>query len=493
MDKPVKDAPAGAFRAPPLSEGEKNVIIGGVLLSMLLAALDQTIVAPAMPTIAGALGDAEYLPWIVTAYLLTATAIAPLYGKLSDIYGRRLTIYAALLIFLAGSVIAALSSNMFVLIIARAVQGLGGGGLFTLAQTVIGDLVPPLERARYAAWISGTWAVASIAGPLLGGTFAEHLHWSLIFWINIPLGVLAMIIINAPLKKLPIVARQHRIDAYGATLLVAATSLLLLALNWGGSRFPWLSGQILGLLAISVVFWVLFARCLLTAVEPLVSLEVLSNRIVLAGTLGLFMLQAANVGLAVYLPVYLQSWLGLTASESGTALLGLLLGTVAGASISGRIIPRFIHYKRIAIVGVALATACLFVFGLLADRTSLVLVEVLTTGAGFGAGMLYPVGTVSVQNAVDRAHLGVATGVMTFLRTLGGALGVAALGAIALGYGLPLGHEGASAVRVADTAPFAAIFLGAAALMFACLVAIWLMPEKALRGRDPETPPVVVE
>ena len=179
------------FAPPPLTEREKNVIIGGVLLSMLLAALDQTIVAPAMPTIAGALGHAEYLPWIVTGYLLTATAMAPLYGKISDIYGRRPTIYAAMLIFLAGSLVSAMAPNMLVLIIGRAVQGLGGGGLFTLTQTVIGDLVPPFERARYAAWISGTWAVASIAGPLLGGTFAEHLHWSLIFWINIPLGILA--------------------------------------------------------------------------------------------------------------------------------------------------------------------------------------------------------------------------------------------------------------------------------------------------------------
>ncbi|TIM03763.1 MAG: MFS transporter, partial [Mesorhizobium sp.] len=171
-------------------------IIGGVLLSMLLAALDQTIVAPAMPTIGHALGNAHYLPWIVTGYLLTATAVAPLYGKISDVYGRRPTVYAAILIFLAGSLVSAMAPNMFVLVVGRAIQGAGGGGLFALTQTVVGDLVPPRERARYAAWFSGTWAVASVAGPLLGGTFAEHLHWSLIFWINIPLGVLAMAIIN---------------------------------------------------------------------------------------------------------------------------------------------------------------------------------------------------------------------------------------------------------------------------------------------------------
>ncbi|MBZ9917625.1 MFS transporter, partial [Mesorhizobium sp. BR1-1-7] len=273
MDQAV-DNQAVAAASAPLTESEKNAIIGGVLLSMLLAALDQTIVAPAMPTIARALGHAEYLPWIVTGYLLTATAMAPLYGKISDVYGRRPTVYGAILIFLAGSLVSAMAPNMFVLVIGRAIQGAGGGGLFALAQTVIGDLVPPRERARYAAWISGTWAVASIAGPLLGGTFAEHLHWSLIFWINIPLGILAMAIINKPLRKLPVAARRHRIDGLGALLLVAATALLLLALNWGGSEYPWLSTEILGLVASSLVLWGAFALRLLRATEPLISLEV---------------------------------------------------------------------------------------------------------------------------------------------------------------------------------------------------------------------------
>ncbi|RWG35546.1 MAG: MFS transporter, partial [Mesorhizobium sp.] len=421
--------------SPSISESEKNAIIGGVLLSMLLAALDQTIVSPALPTIARALGHAEYLPWIVTGYLLTATAMAPLYGKISDVYGRRPVIYAAILIFLLGSLVSALAPNMLVLVIGRAIQGAGGGGLFALTQTVIGDLVPPRERARYAAWISGTWAVASVAGPLLGGVFAEHLHWSLIFWINLPIGFLAMAIINNPLKKLPIAAKHHRIDGLGAVLLVIATALLLLALNWGGSTYPWFSPEILGLVACSAAFWALFALRLLRASEPLISLEVLGNRIVLAGTLSMFLLQAANIGASVYLPVYLQSVVGLSVSESGIAMLGLLLGTVAGATFSGRMIPRFVHYKRIAMVGVSLAIACIGVLSAIATHASLLEVEILTTLIGLGSGTTFPVSTVSVQNAVDRAHLGVATGVLTFLRTLGGALGVALLGAVALGYG----------------------------------------------------------
>lgn len=493
MDKAVGQGTVEGFRAPPIPEKEKNAIIGGVLLSMLLAALDQTIVAPAMPTIAGTLGHAEYVPWIVTGYLLTATALAPLYGKISDIYGRRPTIYAAILIFLAGSVVAALAPNMLTLILGRAIQGMGGGGLFALAQTVIGDLVPPRERARYAAWISGTWAVASIAGPLLGGTFAEHLHWSLIFWINIPLGLLAMAIINNPLKKLPIAARQHSIDALGAVLLILATALLLLALNWGGSAYAWASREILGLVAASAVIWAAFALRLMRAAEPLISLEVLGNPIVLAGTISMFMLQAANVGLAVYLPVYLQSVIGLDASASGIAMLGLLLGTVAGATFSGRTIPRFVHYKRIAMVGALFSVVCLVLFALVAASASLLVVELLTIGIGLGAGTTFPVCTVSVQNAVDKAHLGVATGVLTFLRSLGSALGVAMLGAVALGYGLPLGGE---ALRVGEHVttgePFAMIYLVCAVTMMLAFVGLWLMPEKALRGHAPD-PAVLAE
>ncbi|BCG94885.1 MDR family MFS transporter [Mesorhizobium sp. 131-2-1] len=493
MDQAV-DKPATISATSPLTESEKNAIIGGVLLSMLLAALDQTIVAPAMPTMARLLGHAEYLPWIVTAYLLTATAMAPLYGKISDVYGRRPTLYAAILIFLAGSLVSAMAPSMLVLIVGRAIQGAGGGGLFALAQTVIGDLVPPRERARYAAWIAGTWAVASIAGPLLGGTFAEHLHWSLIFWINLPLGLLAMAIINKPLKKLPIAAKHHRIDGLGAVLLIVATALLLLALNWGGSAYPWLSREILGLLACSAVIWAAFALRLMRAAEPLISLEVLSNPIVLAGTLSLFLLQAANIGLAVYLPVYLQSIVGLSASESGMALLGLMLGTVAGATFSGRTIPRFVHYKRIAMIGVSFAIVCLGVLSLVAGHASLLVVEILTTCIGLGSGTTFPVATVSVQNAVDQAHLGVATGVLTFLRSLGSALGVAILGAVALGYGLPLAGEGAhSAGAAASAEAFTMIFLVAAVILLMALAALGLMPEKALRGHPETATPVLAE
>ena len=475
---------------PELSDRDRAVTMIGILTAMLLAALDQSIVTPAMPTIGGDLGDPQYLPWIVTAYLLTATAVAPLYGKISDIYGRRNTLYAALGLFLLGSVAAALSPNIFVLIGARAVQGLGGGGLFALSQILIGDMLPPRERGKYAAWISGMWAVAGIAGPLLGGTLAEY-YWPLIFWLNLPLGLIAMLVINQPLKKLAVQTRAHRLDLWGSALLVLATAALLLMLNWAGSTYAWTSPQILGLGALSVLFWIGFGVRLTRAAEPLVSLDVLSNRIVLLGCLAMFLISACNVGLAVYLPVYAQAYLGLSPAASGYALLGFLLGTVGGATLGGRLTLRVVHVQRISIIGSIVSGLAFIAAGLLAQQSSIVVLEVVLLVIGAGMGLNFPVTTVSVQNAVDQQHLGVATGVLTFLRSLGSALGVAVLGAIALGYGIPLGEEaGGKPFHVTDPGPFAVLYYTMAGLMFVAAVINVVMPHKELRGRASPAPAV---
>jgi MFS family permease len=461
----------------------------GILTAMLLAALDQSIVTPAMPTIGGDLGDSHYLPWIVTAYLLTATAVAPLYGKFSDIHGRRVTLYVALGLFLLGSLVAALAPNMFVLIGARAIQGLGGGGLFALTQIIIGDMLPPRERGRYAAWISGMWAVAGIAGPLLGGTFAEY-YWPLIFWLNLPLGLVAMIVINRPLKKFVLQARPHSLDGLGAVLLVAATSALLLMLNWAGSSYAWTSPQILGLAAASLVLWIAFGIRLSRVAEPLVSLEVLSNPIVLTGGFALFLVSSANIGLATYLPVYAQAYLGLSPAEAGYALLGFLLGTVAGATFGGRLTLRLQRVKRICIIGATISGLAFIATGLAAAQTSIVVLEILLIIVGLGMGVNFPITMVSVQNGVDQKHLGVATGMLTFLRSLGSALGVAALGAIALGYGIPLGAEarGGAVTHMASAFPFALLYYAMAAMMLVAAVIYAFMPHKPLRGRIESAP-----
>jgi MFS family permease len=471
-----------------MSNRDRTVTMIGILTAMLLAALDQSIVTPAMPTIGGDLGDSHYLPWMVTAYLLTATAVAPLYGKFSDIHGRRSTLYVALGLFLLGSLVAAIALNMFVLIGARAIQGLGGGGLFALTQIIIGDMLPPRDRGRYAAWISGMWGVAGIAGPLLGGTLAEY-YWPLIFWLNLPLGVLAMFVINKPLKKLPIPARAHRLDGLGAVLLVAATSTLLLMLNWGGSSYGWTSPQILTLGLASLVLWIAFGIRLSRATEPLVSLEVLSNPIVLTGGFALFLVSSANVGLATYLPVYAQAYLGLSPAEAGYALLGFLLGTVAGATFGGRLTLRVVRVKRICIIGSTISGLAFLATGVLAGQTSIVVLEILLIVVGLGMGVNFPITMVSVQNGVDQKHLGVATGMLTFLRSLGSALGVAVLGAIALGYGIPLGAEGrgGTVTHVASAFPFTVIYFTMGGMMLVAAVIYVFMPHKTLRGRQEST------
>ena len=471
-----------------LTHRDRTVTMIGILTAMLLAALDQSIVTPAMPTIGGQLGDQQYLPWIVTAYLLTSTAVAPLYGKISDIYGRRNTLYGALGLFLLGSLIAALAPNMFVLIGARAVQGLGGGGLFALTQIVIGDMLPPRERGRYSAWISGMWAIASIAGPLLGGTLAE-LHWSLIFWLNLPLGALAVVVVDRPLRKLNVARHAHKLDGPGAVTLVLATAALLLLLNWGGSTYPWISPEIVGLGIASLVLWIAFGIRVSRAAEPLISLEVLASPIVLTGCFAMFMVSAANIGLAVYLPVYGQAYLGLSPAQSGYALLGFLLGSVVGATVSGRLTMHIVHVKRIALIGAAASGLALLGMGFAAANTAIPLLEVLLVLVGLGMGLTFPVTTVSVQNGVEQKHLGVATGMLTFLRSLGGALGVAVLGAIALSYGIPLGGEtGGQAMHVTDAGPFAVLYFVMGAMMLAAALIYVAMPHKPLRGKPQAAP-----
>ena len=424
-----------------LDEAGKRSIIAGVLLAMLLAALDQTIVSPALPTIGTKLGDFRYLPWVITGYLLTATAVTPLYGKLADIYGRRLVIFSSIGIFLVGSVVCAIAPSMIFLVLGRGVQGIGGGGLIALAMTVIGDIVPPRERGLYQGYISGVWATASLAGPILGGFFSEHLHWSMIFWINLPLGFFAIWMISDPLKRLPHLNRPHRLDLFGSVLIVGATTLLLLVLTWGGSRFTWTSAQILGLSSGSLILWMLFAIRLLTCAEPLLPLEVLKNSVVRAATMSIFFAMAAFLGLSVYLPIFFERVLRLTSSQAGLSLVPMMIATVVGAAISGRISVAVEHYKRIALIGLLGALVSLLILVGSVSGISYFPFEFLLVITGFGIGTLFPIATISVQNAVEHRNLGVATGVLTFLRSLGSAIGVAVLGAVVFGAGRTMASE----------------------------------------------------
>jgi EmrB/QacA subfamily drug resistance transporter len=481
-----------ATTTPALTHNEIRSIIIGVLVAMLLAALDQTIVATAMPTIGAQLGDFEQLPWVVTSYLLAATAVTPLYGKLSDILGRRPTLLIGIGIFMVGSVLCALAPTMLTLIIARAIQGMGGGGLISLAQTVIADIVAPKERPRYQAYIAGVFATSSIAGPVLGGFFAEHLNWTAIFWINLPLGLLAFVMTNSLLKKIPRHERPHRLDVLGAVLMVIATLCLLLALAWGGLRYPWTSLPIIGLLVGSAVFWTLFAFRMKLAVEPLISADLLENKVVGYGTAAAFFGMGVLIGLTIYIPVFLEGAYGLSASRSGLALVPVMVGTVTGATLAGRVMTRVRHYKRLPIAGLLIAILALGVVAYTLETLPLAALIVLLTITSFGLGMILPVTTVAIQNSVSPHRMGTATGVMNFFRSLGGALMVACFGAIVVSgipdtsiAGISIENFAATLAEagLSITGVFRWIFAAAALGLALALLSFSMMDERPLRSK----------
>lgn len=429
MDKRVEtDVVAG-----PISHEDIRSIIIGIMLAMFLAALDQTIVATAMPTIGRELNDVAHLPWVITAYLLASTAVTPLYGKLADIHGRRVTLLSGIVVFILGSVACAIAPSLWLLVVARFVQGLGGGGLIALAQTIIADMVPPKERGKYQVYIASVFFVSSVMGPVLGGIIAEALHWSVIFWINLPLGLAAYWMTSSALKRLPRHERPHRLDVLGAVLMTAATMTLLLALSWGGSHYPWGSAPILGLVGLSIGLWIAFAWRLRSADEPLIPLAILANPVVRDGTIAAGFGMGTFIGLTIYLPLYFETVAGLSATSSGLGLLPLTCGTVIGATLSGQALTRTTHYKRLPVIGLSVALAGMVLLAAFAGRMPLIPFGLLLAVISFGLGTMLPVATVSIQNAVLPYQMGTATAVANFFRQIGGALIVAVFGAIVLG------------------------------------------------------------
>jgi EmrB/QacA subfamily drug resistance transporter len=476
-----------------LGEREVRAIIGGIVLAMFLGALDQTIVATALPTIGRELGNAELIPWVITAYLISATAVTPLYGKFSDIHGRRFALITAVSVFVIGSIACALAPNMLWLIIARAMQGLGGGGLISLAQTIVADVVPPRERGKYQAYIAGVFLTASVAGPTIGGVIAQFLHWSVIFWVNLPLGALALWMSYTTLARLPRHERPHRLDLPGAGLMVCATVALLLALSWGGNVYAWASGPVIGLIGLSILIWIAFGLRLVTAREPLIPLPLFANQVVRTGVLAAAFGMGTFIGMTIYLPVYYETVWGLNAAQSGLALLPLMLGTVIGATTSGRLMMRLDHYKRVPLVGLSLAVSATLVLALFVTGLPFWAVVTLIAIISAGNGTLLPVTTVAIQNAVALHQVGTVTGAMGFFRQLGGALMVAALGAIVLGGLGAADPDAARALRsgalTADPERFAGAFswaFGFAALILAGALGFLVrMRELPLRSGEP--------
>jgi EmrB/QacA subfamily drug resistance transporter len=425
--------PASAMAGEP-SFGHREVlgILTGLLLGMFLAALDQTIISTALPTIAHELEDAKHLSWIIAAYLLTSTASTPIYGKLSDLYGRRALFRVAIALFVAASILCALAQSMTQLILARALQGLGGGGLITLAQAVIADVISPRERGRYQGYVSGVWAVASVSGPVLGGFFAEYVSWRWVFWINLPLGLAALAIAHVSLRRLP----QHRvrrpIDYVGAILLISAVSALLLVTSWGGVAMPWSSPAILGLTLIGVVLVVLFVLQELRAPEPIIPARLFADRVVRIANIASFITAMTMFGAIVFLPVFLQLVMGISASRSGMLIIPLMGGTVIGAYGAGQVMRGTGRYKLLPLTGLAIVSAAFLLLSTATATTPSALAILYMGMAGVGFGLVMPSMLLSVQNAAQSRDIGTATSSIAFFRSLGASFGVAALWTVLL-------------------------------------------------------------
>jgi len=482
----ISDAPPIAPRAP-LTPGEVRTILMSLMLTMFLAALDQTIVATALPTIGRQFQDVTNLSWVITAYLLASTAVAPVFGTLSDIYGRRAMIITAMSLFIAGSVLCALAPNMPVLILARGLQGLGGGGILPIVQTVIADVVTPRERGQYQAYFSGVWVAAGIGGPVIGGVFAEHLHWSMIFWINLPLGLASLGLLLPKMGKIPVFHRRRKVDWLGGVLLMASAVVFMLVLTWGGNRYLWLSPVIMAMMGASVALVLVFVWHARNADEPFLPLSLMGGTVVPYALAAGGCAMGAMIGLTVHLPLYYEVVYHLSASEAGLALIPLAAVSTGGAAIAGRTMVHAKHYKRVAIVGTAVAA--LAGAALASTAMPLWVLLVLLSILALGLGTAFPISVVSIQNAVARSQVGTVTGAMNFFRAMMASFTVAAFAAIllmALGADISLGgeHRGpVSSIPVADMiVAFRYVFAAAAALLACGSLFMVLMEEKPLAG-----------
>ena len=408
-------------------EASKKLILTSVAVMLLLASLDQTIVSTALPTIVADLGGLDHLSWVVTAYLLTSTVVAPIYGKLGDLYGRKILMQIAVVIFLTGSILAGMSTSMGFLIASRAIQGLGGGGLFVLALTVVGDVVPPRQRGKVQGMFGGVFGLSSIAGPLLGGFFVDNLSWHWIFYINLPIGVVALSIFAVAFKQKG-ERVKHEIDYMGAFLLTVSLSSLVLLTSLGGQTYAMTSPIILSLGGLAFASALAFVQVELRAKEPILPMSLFKyNTFRVMSGVG-FVIGMAMFGTMVFLPLYLQTVKDVSPTMSGLQLLPMMFGILGGAIGSGQIMSRSGRYRFLPIIGTSVMTIGLLHLTQLSPDTANWVVSLDMFIVGFGMGPIMSVGTTAIQNAVPRDMLGVGTAGFTLFRQIGGSVGVALFG-----------------------------------------------------------------
>ena len=405
------------------------VIMSGLMMGMFLASLDQTIVSTALPTIVGDFHHSNLLSWVITAYLLASTASTPIWGKAGDLYGRKRLFQLAIVLFLVASALCGLSQNIFELIVFRGLQGIGGGGLLSLAFAIIGDVIPPRERGRYQGYFGAVFGVSSVIGPLAGGFAVDNLTWRYIFYINLPLGIAALAVTNRVLR-LPMRKREVQIDWWGAILLVAGVSCILLATQLGGSTYPWSSWQVIGLFVLGALIVTGFAFWESVAPEPIIPLALFRLQIFTVSNIISFVSGVAMFGALAFLPQYLQLVHGVSATESGLLLLPLLIGLLAMSISSGIYISKTGRYRWFPLAGTIIVTTGLILLSRLGAHTSLTIVSLDILVFGIGLGLFMQVLTLVVQNGVPVTELGVATSSVTFFRSMGGAIGASSLGAV---------------------------------------------------------------
>jgi EmrB/QacA subfamily drug resistance transporter len=412
-----------------MSRREVLIPFSGAMLAMLLAALDQTIVATALPRIVADLHGLDHLSWVVTAYLVGSTVTVPLYGKLSDLYGRRRLFFLAIGLFLIGSALCGAAQTMTQLIAFRALQGLGAGGLIPLTFAVIGDLFSPRERGRYQGLTGAVWAIAAVAGPLLGGVLTDSVSWRWIFYINLPLGGIALVVV-ATTMHIGFARREHTIDYAGAALLTAATVCLLLGAVWGGQNYPWQSAEIVGLLVAGAVLATAFVAVEARAAEPIIPLQLFRNPVFTVANVAAVLLGGALLVALVYIPLFVQGVIGGSATNSGVVLIPLLLGWVLTSVISGFVISRTGRYRLFPIGGTLLVVVGFWLLTRMDVGTSSFTATLYMLVVGLGMGLMFQTYILAVQNAVHPSEMGIASAAVQFFRSIGGTFAVAGFGSI---------------------------------------------------------------